>query len=93
MTFITTEKKGHVFLIGLNRPVKMNAFNMQMLQEFAQAYTQLEEEDDLWCGLVFAHGDHFTAGLDLGNVGPVVKENKPLFPGNLVDRYKTHSQI
>lgn len=85
MEFITTERKEHVFLIGLNRPAKMNAFNLQMLREFAEAYTALQEDEDLWCGLVFAHGDHFTAGLDLGNVGPAVKEGKLLFPDNLVD--------
>lgn len=85
MEFITTEKKGNVFLIGLNRPAKYNAFNMQMLQEFAEAYTELEANDDLWCGLVFAHGPHFTSGLDLGDVGPKVKDGNPLFSADLVD--------
>lgn len=89
MTYITTEQKGHVLLIGLNRPAKMNAFNQQMLLEFAEAYTLLEDTPDLWCGLVFAHGDHFTSGLDLGDVGPAVAEGKNLFNEELVDPAQT----
>ena len=89
MEFITTEKRGHLFLIGFNRPDKMNAFSRQMLKELAQAYTQLEEDDDLWTGLVFAHGKHFTAGLDLADVGPAVQSGDRLFSADLVDPGQT----
>lgn len=89
MQYITTEQRDHLLLIGLNRPEKMNAFNRQMLVEFAQAYTMLEDNSDLWCGLVFAHGDHFTAGLDLGDVGPAVKNGDALFTEDYVDPAQT----
>ncbi|MGB4706469.1 MAG: crotonase/enoyl-CoA hydratase family protein [Aquiluna sp.] len=69
-TRITTETRGHVFLIGLNRPDKMNAADEQMLHELSLAYGELDRNPDLRVGLVFAHGDHFTAGLDLNDVGP-----------------------
>ncbi|MGW7383368.1 enoyl-CoA hydratase-related protein [Streptomyces sp. NPDC054794] len=29
----------------------------------------MESDDDLWCGVLFAHGDHFTGGLDMVDVG------------------------
>lgn len=93
MQYITTEQRGHLFLIGLNRPEKMNAFNRQMLAELAEAYTILEDSADLWCGLVFAHGDHFTAGLDLGDVGPAVQEGAPLFAREHVDPCQTGGRI
>ncbi|MFO0696711.1 MAG: crotonase/enoyl-CoA hydratase family protein [Polyangiales bacterium] len=70
---VTLETRGHVLLAGLNRAKKRNAFNLAMLAELAQAYTKLEEEADLRCLVVFAHGDHFTAGLDLAEVGPHVE--------------------
>lgn len=82
LTFVV---EGHVALIGLNRPEKRNAFNIKMLHELAQAYTRLEDDDQLWCGVLFAHGDHFTAGLDLAEVGPAVSSGAPLFPENTVD--------
>ncbi len=41
-----------------------------MFDELAAAYTRYEEDDALRCALVFAHGAHFTGGLDLALVGP-----------------------
>jgi enoyl-CoA hydratase len=67
---VTVEQKGHVLLIGLNRPQKLNAADMEMLQDLALAYGQLDSDPELRVGLVFAHGDHFTAGLDLADVAP-----------------------
>ena len=69
-TRITLEQKDHILLIGLNRPEKLNAADEQMLHELSLAYGELDSNPDLWVGLVFAHGDHFTAGLDLGDLGP-----------------------
>jgi enoyl-CoA hydratase len=74
---ITVELNGHVLLIGLNRPEKRNAFDMAMLEQFAAAYTRLAEDAEARVAVVFAHGDHFSAGLDLAEVGPLVSERGP----------------
>ena len=67
---ITLERDGHVLLIGLNRPDKRNAADFAMLQQLSLAYAELENDPELRVGFVFAHGDHFTGGLDLADVGP-----------------------
>lgn len=85
MATITTEKRGHLYLIGLNRADKRNAFNLAMLGELAEAMTEYEADSELRCALLFAHGDHFTAGLDLGEVGPAVRSGSPIFPEGSVD--------
>ncbi|RME29498.1 MAG: enoyl-CoA hydratase [Deltaproteobacteria bacterium] len=82
---LTAEYKDHVMLVGLNRPAKRNAFNLKMLEELARAYTEYEEYDEARCMVLFAHGGHFTAGLDLAEVGPAVASGKPLVPAGLVD--------
>lgn len=82
---IVTEAREHVWLIGLNRAAKRNAFNLQMLRELSDAYTALANDPELRCGLLYAHGDHFTAGLDLAEVGPAVAQGSPLFPENGID--------
>jgi enoyl-CoA hydratase/carnithine racemase len=74
-TLITTERRGHVLLIGLNRPRKRNAFTLAMLDRLALAMGELEADDELRAGVLFAHGDHFTGGLDLADVAPAVQEN------------------
>lgn len=85
MQRISYEAKGHVALIGLNRAEKRNAFDLLMLDELAEAYTRYEEDAALRCAVLFAHGDHFTGGLDLGEVGPAVAKGKALFPDDKVD--------
>jgi enoyl-CoA hydratase/carnithine racemase len=67
---VTVDRDGHILLIGLNRTDKRNAADLQLLRELSLAYGELERDPELRCGLVFAHGDHFTGGLDLADVGP-----------------------
>ena len=69
-TKITTEVRGHLLLIGLNRPEKLNAADLEMLHGLSLAYGELDKNPDLRCAVVFAHGEHFTAGLDLTDIGP-----------------------
>lgn len=87
---VTTETRGHVLLIGLDRPEKRNAFNLQMLRELADAYGALESTPELRCALLHARGEHFTAGLDLAEVGPAFASGRqslfdPGAPGRGVD--------
>ena len=85
MERISFERLGRVARIGLSRPEKRNAFDMKMLHELAQAFTDYEDDADLWCAVLFAHGDHFTGGLELNEVGPAVASGAPFFPDGLVD--------
>ncbi len=71
-TNVTVERKGHVLLMGLNRPAKMNAFNLDMYTELAVAFGELNNDPEMRCGLLFAHGKHFTAGLDLPQWVPLI---------------------
>lgn len=82
---VTTELTDHVFVMGLNRPEKLNSFNLAMLTELSRAYTEYENHPDARCALLFAHGDNFTSGLDLAEVGPAVAGGQPLFPGTGID--------
>ena len=85
MERISYETDGHLALIGLARQEKRNAFDSLMLAELGQAYTAYEEDKSLRCALLFPHGDHFTGGLDLGEVGPRVAAGEPLFAKTDVD--------
>lgn len=87
---LTVETQDRVMSIGLNRPDKMNAFDLQMLRELSEALTQYENEADLRCAVLYGHGDHFTAGLDLTEVGPAVAEGGSLFPEGGVDPLGLH---
>ena len=64
-TRISYETDGYVCLIGLNRADKRNAFDSYMIKQLSEALTDYENDANLRCALIFAHGEHFTAGLDL----------------------------
>jgi enoyl-CoA hydratase len=68
---ITVERRGHVLLVGLNRPDKRNAMSVEMFVAIGRAWGELERDDDLRCGVLHAAGDHFTGGLDLAEWAPV----------------------
>ena len=82
---ITTERLDRIFAIGIDRPRKLNGFSPKMLVELAQAYTALERDEEAWVGLLYAHGDNFTAGLELDKVAPVMRERGTVFPVGAVD--------
>ena len=77
MSTVTVEKDGHVLRIGVDRAAKRNAWNLAVIDEVAAAYEQLADDDEVRVGVVFGHGDHFSAGLDLAEVLPAVKEKGP----------------
>lgn len=72
---ITLERDGDVLLIGFHRADKRNAADLRLLEELSLAYGELDRDSALRVGFVFAHGDHFTGGLDLADVGPRIGPN------------------
>jgi len=87
---VLSDRDGHVMHITLDRAEKMNAFDLQMLRELAEAITAFEADPELRCALLYANGEHFTAGLDLAEVGPAVKSGESLFPKDTVDPLSLH---
>jgi enoyl-CoA hydratase len=82
---ISCEQCGHVLLIGINRPAKYNGFTPRMYAELAQAYTRLDDDESLRVGLLHAFGRHFTAGLDLPTMAPLMQRGEKAAPAGLVE--------
>lgn len=76
--FISVRREEHVLWIGFNRPKERNAFNTQMVLELSEAYTLLNEDPELRCGVVYAEGKQFTLGLDLPDVSATLRKHKKL---------------
>ncbi len=72
---VLVDRDGHVLHIGVNRPAKRNAWNLEVIAGVSAAYARLEADPDLWVGVLYGVGDHFSAGLDLAEVGPHVAEH------------------
>ena len=74
-----------VLLIGINRPNKRNGFTPKMYRELGEAYTRLDDDPALRVGVLHAMGEHFTAGLDLPTIAPLMQRGEKAVPLGLVD--------
>ena len=83
---VLVEEKDHVLMIKLNRADKRNAFDLDMYRDLGKAYGELHHNPNLRCGLLFAQGEHFTAGLELNKWAPLLgKGQLPDLPENSID--------
>lgn len=84
---VTVEQRDSILMIGVDRQDKRNAWNTEIIQSVARAYTDLGNDDALRVGVVFGHGEHFTAGLDLMDVAPSFAAGDPgaILPPDLCD--------
>ena len=91
MKYISTQLKNNVFYIGLNRPDKRNAFSSIMINELSDAYEEAENNDDIRCSVLFAHGDHFTSGLDLAEIAPKIIQGASFIQREKIDPWGIYS--
>ena len=82
---IVVEQRGPVLLMGVDRVEKRNGFTPRMFRELGEAYTRLENSPDLFVGLVYAKGDHFSGGVDMPLMAEYRKAGTPYVPLHLVD--------
>ena len=78
---VTLDRHGHVLLIGLDRVAKRNAFDLELLNALSLAYGEFEADSEARVAVVFGHGEHFTAGLDLTNASATLAEGWQAPPG------------
>src|SRR6478672_9187978 len=87
---IAIEKRGNIFLIVIDRPEKLNGFSVKMLSELGRAFSMMEDDTDIRCGVLCAEGRNFTAGLELNQVAKHLAEGA-LFPEDNVDPVSLHA--
>lgn len=66
MAYVLYEKRGHIGVITLNRPERMNALGRELSAELREAEAEFINDDDAWIGIYTGDGDRaFCAGRDL----------------------------
>jgi enoyl-CoA hydratase len=84
-SYVTVERRGHVLVVGLDRPQKRNAFDLGMYGAIGLAWAELDRDDELRCAVLHAHGAHFTGGLDLAEWAPAFAGGKMPLPDGALD--------
>lgn len=62
---VRAERHGRTLKIIIDNPTRKNSFVPEMMREMVDAYGELENDPELWVGVLCAEGDDFTAGLDM----------------------------
>lgn len=63
---LTVEQSGNILQVRLNRVHKRNALSDELVRELRNTFEKLP--DDVRAVVLGAHGEHFCAGLDLGEL-------------------------
>jgi enoyl-CoA hydratase/carnithine racemase len=90
---IHLERRGHVLVIGIDRVAKRNAFDLALWDGLCRAYGELERDAELRVGVLHAHGDHFTGGLDLPQWAPVFASGTFAIPEGGIDPVGLTSRV
>jgi enoyl-CoA hydratase len=85
---ITTERRGHLLLIGVDRQAKLNSFTPEMFRALSAAYGALDRDAELRCGVVFGHGRNFSAGLDLPLFTQAMQKGERIIPEGAIDPFR-----
>lgn len=72
---VVTQRRGHVLVIRMRRPDKRNAVDAAMTTGLDGALNELDDDPDLWCGVLAGEATAFCAGTDLaaGSGGPTAR--------------------
>ena len=62
---VTTETKGRVFVVTLDRPESRNAINMDLSIELRAAFEEFRSNKELWVAVLAGNGKDFCAGADI----------------------------
>jgi enoyl-CoA hydratase/carnithine racemase len=75
---ITLERRGHVAVLTLNRPDRLNAINRAMMSDLPAAIAAVKADDEVRVLVVTGAGKGFCAGADLMGAGPVATGQPPV---------------
>lgn len=74
----TYELDGDIAIVGIDRVAKRNAVDTQVMADLHEAFQRAAEEARV--GVLFGHGDNFSAGLDLAEAAARMKGGSPPKP-------------
>ena len=60
---VETEKVGHVFMVGINRPESRNCVNPATALQLSEAFTEFECSEDLWVAVLYGKGEDQTESV------------------------------
>ena len=89
---VLLEKEDGVATITLNRPEKLNAFNMEMTGEIDMAFDEAARDKEVRAIILTGTGRAFSTGIDLNWAATLSEEELPSMASTVRGRMVTHSE-
>ncbi|MCC8096969.1 MAG: short-chain-enoyl-CoA hydratase [Eubacterium sp.] len=68
MSNVLTEIKDHVAVLKINKPKALNALNDEVLKDLGEAFSAVENNDDVYVVIITGEGKAFVAGADISQM-------------------------
>jgi enoyl-CoA hydratase/carnithine racemase len=69
---LSTERRGRVLIVSMQREEKRNAINRELADELDSAFNILDDDPEVWAGVLTGTQSLFSAGSDLSSRGDYV---------------------
>ncbi len=89
---VLIEKEDRVAIITLNRPEKLNAFNMEMTAEIDMAFDEAARDKEVRAIILTGTGRAFSTGIDLNWAATLGDEELPSMASTVRGRAITHGE-
>lgn len=78
--FATYEKQGHIAIVTINRPERMNAIHYATSEELTEIFDDFQQDENLWVAILTGAGERaFSSGHDNKAIAdPNAPEHSPL---------------
>lgn len=86
------EKDGHIAILWLNRPDKLNAMSEDMWEDIPEAVDELDADDEVRVIVLAGKGKAFTVGIDVNLLARLRPEGASPATGNL-ELYRTIKRL
>jgi enoyl-CoA hydratase len=73
-TLVRAEVRGRALLITIDRPARRNAIDRVAADGLEAALNRLDDDPELWCGVLTGGREFFSAGSDLTAIGDYVTD-------------------
>ena len=68
MSFVKSERNGHVTTLTISRPEALNALNSQVLSDLEDAIIEVERDSESYAVIITGDGRAFVAGADIAEM-------------------------
>jgi len=80
---LAKDDEHHCITLTLNRPERLNVFDLDSLNELVTITDVLEKDDSVWSVIVTGEGSHFSAGMDTDILAKITEVSESDFRLNM----------